>query len=156
VAGNRYLAIFLDDQLALAVGWRELARRAARENHGTELAEPLAKVAHGMAEDVETLKRLMAQLGARRSRWKQAAAVLAERGGRLKPNGRVRSYSPLSRFVELEFLAIGIEAKRQLWRSLRDFAQIDGVDFDALIARADEQRAEIEPLRVAAGAVLRT
>jgi predicted DNA-binding ribbon-helix-helix protein len=81
--------------------------------------------------------------------------MLAERGGRLKPNGTLRSYSPLSRFVELQFLVLGIDAKRQLWQTLRDLAQIDDVDFDTLIARADAQRAELETLRVAAGAVLR-
>jgi hypothetical protein len=36
--------------------------------------------------------------------------------------GRLGSYSPLGRFEELEFLAMGIDAKKQLWTTLRDLA----------------------------------
>ncbi|HEY0416384.1 MAG TPA: hypothetical protein VGC78_08355 [Gaiellaceae bacterium] len=152
---NRYLAIYLDDQLALGVVWREIARRAARENAGTEYGRPLAEVAEAIAEDVETFEGIMRRVGVRPKRWKRAGAVLAERSGRLKLNGHVLSYSPLSRFAELEFLTMGIDGKKQLWQTLRDLAAIDGVDFDALIARADAQRKLLEPLRASAGAILR-
>ncbi len=40
----------------------------------------------------------------------------AERVGRLKRNGRLVSYSPSSRFEELEFLAMSIDGKKQLYR----------------------------------------
>jgi hypothetical protein len=82
-------------------------------------------------------------------------AIAAERLGRLKLNGRPLGYSPLSRFAELDFLAIGIEGKKILWANLRDLAGLSGalpdVDFDDLIARADHQRAALEPFRTAAG-----
>ena len=59
------------------------------------------------------------------------------------------SYSPLSRFVELDFLALGIEGKKVLWGNLRDLAglrgQLPDVDLDHLIARAQEQRAATSP-----------
>jgi hypothetical protein len=48
----------------------------------------------------------------RRNPVKVALAVGAERLGRLKPNGRLVRYSPLSRFVELDILAMGIEGKK--------------------------------------------
>ena len=149
------LGIYLNDQLALGIGGRELARRAQRENAGTELGAALERVAAGIAEDVATLEGLMAQLGIRRSRVKGPLVVAAERVGRLKPNGSVRGYSPLSRFVELDVLTLGLEHKKTLWANLRDLAglrqRLPETDFGALIERAQHQRDELEPFRVAAG-----
>ena len=79
----RYLGIYLNDQLALGVGWRELARRAAGANRGTPVGDALAEVAREIAEDVETFERIMERLGVPRSRATVAAAVAGERLGRL-------------------------------------------------------------------------
>jgi hypothetical protein len=152
---DKYLSIYLNDQLALGIAWREVAKRAARENRGTAFGEPLEKVARGIAEDVETFAAMMDRLGVRRSAAKRVAVLVGERLGRLKPNGHLRTYSPLSRFVELDFIAYGIEGKKILWENLRDLAAIPDMDFDALIARAHAQREEIEAARRAAGDVLR-
>lgn len=73
----------------------------------------------------------------------------------MKLNGRVVGYSPLSTFVELDFLAMGIDGKKLLWANLRDLGQLaqrlPDVDFDHLIERAQWQRDEVEPFRAAAG-----
>lgn len=155
VVVNTLLGIYLRDQLALGVLWRELARRAQRSNRGTALGDALDRVAVGIAEDVETFESIMRELGIRPNPVKAGLAVVAERCGRLKLNGRLRSYSPLSRFEELEFLAMGIDGKKQLWTTLRDLASLESrlpqVDFDDLINRAERQRAELEPFRVRAG-----
>ena len=152
---SRLLAIYLNDQLALGVGWRELARRSQRANAGTPLGDALERVATGIAEDVATFEAIMRRLGVGVSPVKPRLAVVAERVGRLKPNGRVRSYSPLSRFSELDVLADGIEGKKVLWANLRDLAglaeRLPDVDFDALIERAQRQRDELEPFRLEAG-----
>lgn len=149
------LAIYLNDQLALGVLWREVAQRAERENAGTDLGAMLTRVAAGIAEDVETFRSIMSRLEVRPNPAKTGAAVVAERLGRLKLNGRVRGYSPLSRFIELDFLAMGIDGKKLLWTTLADLAglreRLPDVDFDALVARAEEQRADVEPFRAAAG-----
>ncbi len=145
----------MNDQLAAGVAWRELARRARDNNEGTKLGEVLADVADAIAEDVATFERIMEDLGLRRSAIKPRLAVVGERVGRLKGNGRLFSYSPLSRFVELDFLALGIEGKKVLWGTLRDLAglsaRLPDLDFDQLVARAHEQRAAIEPFRAEAG-----
>jgi len=150
-----FLAIYLNDQLALGVLWREVARRAQQENAGTELGDALERVATGIAEDVDTFAEIMRRVDVRRSRVKAPLAIAAERAGRLKPNGRVRGYSPLSRFAELDFLAMGIDGKKLLWANLRDLAglseRLADVDFDALIERAQRQRDELEPHRAAVG-----
>ena len=46
---------------------------------------------------------------------KSAGAWTAEKFGRLKPNGQLTGYSPLSRLVELEGLKLGITGKLGLW-----------------------------------------
>jgi hypothetical protein len=154
-AMDQFLGIYLNDQLAMGVAWRELAKRSAHNNRGTATGEALARVATGIAEDVETFQEIMGRVGIRANRVKTGFAFVAERLGRFKPNGRLRSYSPLSRFEELEILAMGIDGKKQLWTTLRDLAglatRLPDVDFDALIDRAAGQRAEIEPFRVEAG-----
>jgi len=153
----RLLGIYLNDQLALGVAGRELARRAQRENAGTELGTFLQRLAVEVTEDVDTLERIVERLGVPLSPIKRPLALVAERVGRLKPNGRLGGYSPLSRFLELESLALGLDGKRVLWSNLRDLAGVGGrlgdVDFDALIERAQRQRDELEPHRIEAGRV---
>ena len=151
----RLLGIYLNDQLALGVAGRELARRAASENAGTELGVFLDRLAREVTEDVDTLEGVMQRLGIPLSRMKRPLAFVAERVGRLKPNGQLRGYSPLSRFLELESLALGLDGKKLLWANVRDLARggdrLGEIDFDSLIERAARQREELEPFRIAAG-----
>lgn len=63
---------------------------------------------------------MMRRLGVRAYLVKTGMAFAAERLGRLKFNGRLRGYPPLSRFVELEFLTVGLQGKKQLWMTPRD------------------------------------
>ncbi|GAA1336790.1 hypothetical protein [Saccharothrix algeriensis] len=152
---DTYLGIYLKDQFAMGVLWRELARRAQRNNQGTPLGEALAEVATGIAEDVETFRSIMERVGVRPSRLKTASAAVSERVGRLKLNGRLGGYSPLSRFVELEAVTMGIDGKKQLWNTVADLAglreRLPDIDFDHLLERAERQRATLEPFRTRAG-----
>ncbi|HEY3614101.1 MAG TPA: hypothetical protein VGK92_10365 [Gaiellales bacterium] len=151
----RHLRIYLNDQLALGVAGRELASRAARENAGSEIGAALAEVAAQVTEDIATLEAVMQGLAVPRSRVKPRLGALAERAGRLKLNGSLRRYSPLSRFQELDLLLVGVRAKRQLWTALRDLAalpqRVPGVDLDDLVARAEAQIDLLEPCWVQAG-----
>ncbi|TXG92134.1 hypothetical protein DW322_20615 [Rhodococcus rhodnii] len=150
-----FLRIYMNDQLALGVAWRELARRTRDQNTGTALGEALDEVATGIAEDVETFRSVMRELSIRADPLEPALTTVAERIGRWKPHGRLRGYSPLSRFEELEFLVMGLETKKQLWTTMRDLAglgeRLSTADFDELIERAERQRERIEPFRVEAG-----
>jgi hypothetical protein len=154
-ADETYLAIYMNDQLALGVLWREIARRSSRSNHGTETGRALADVANAIAEDVETFEQLMRRLDIPRQPAKPVLAMAGERLGRLKLNGRLRGYSPLSRFEELDLLVMGIDGKVVLWTNLRDHADLGArlpdVDFDALIERARDQRSRLEPFHARAG-----
>jgi hypothetical protein len=150
-----FLAGYLRDQHALGVTWRAVARRARDNNKGTALGAALAGVADAIAEDVRTFEGIMRALDVRPNPAKDVLAAAGERLGRLKRNGRWLSYSPLSRFLELEVLAMGIEGKKILWHTLGELAglreRLPDTDFDELLARAARQRQTLEPFRREAG-----
>lgn len=154
---SRLIAIYLNDHLAGATGGLELARRAHGANRGTDFEAPLARLAAEIAEDRDALVDVMARLGVARDPVKVWAGWLAEKLGRLKLNGRIAGYSPLSRVVELEGLALGVEGKRALWRALAaeaaGDARLEGVDLAALGRRAERQRRLIERERLRATAL---
>ena len=147
------IAIYLNDHLAGSTVGLELVRRARGENEGTELGAFLARLEIEIANDREVLRRVMRAVGAGEDRLKVAAAWAGEKLGRLKLNGSLFSYSPLSRLVELEGLSLGVEGKAELWRMLDDLAdpRLTDFDFAELTARAERQRAELEPYRLIAG-----
>jgi hypothetical protein len=142
------LAIYLNDHLAAATGARELARRAATSNRSSEYGPFLDQLAHEIDEDRETLIAIMRALGVRMDRMKVLAGWGAEKAGRLKLNGRLLGYSPLSRLVELEALEIGVYGKLALWRSLeqldRDRLGTMGASLPQLVDRAQRQLDELE------------
>ena len=151
IPGGDLLAIYLNDHLAGSTVGLELARRAAANNEGTPVGTVLAEVAEEIAEDREALKDVMARLSVGRDPLKLAGAWGAEKLGRLKLNGSLFSYSPLSRLVEIEGLSLGVEGKLGLWQALKlthgDDARLRGVDLDDLIARAKSQRRRLERQR---------
>jgi hypothetical protein len=153
---RRLIAIYLNDHLAGATIGVQLARRAWRENRGTELGEFLAELLREIEEDRETLEQLISGLGSQPSRTKRGAGWALEKLGRFKLNGRLVSYSPLSRLLELEGIASGIDAKRALWLALREveatFPSFRDADLAALVERARSQRERLEPHRLAAAA----
>jgi hypothetical protein len=156
VADDKYLPIYLNDHLAAAVGGVQLARRAAKANRDSSYGEPLARLAEEINEDRRTLQSLLKALGVRGDPIKLLASVGAEMFGRLKLNGSLISYSPLSRMEELEILLAGVAAKATLWRALRDSiagdSRVKGYDFEELIKRANSQRQRLEGLRRRAAA----
>jgi hypothetical protein len=101
------------------------------------------------------LRNVLVAVGAQPSFVKDRLAWTVEKVSRLKPNGQLRGYSPLSRLNELEALSLGVLGKRALWIALgklREPARPPGFDFDALAERAAAQFRELEELRVAAAA----
>jgi len=147
------LAIYLNDHLAGSTVGVELARRARGANSGSELGQLLDRLGREIEEDRDTLGAVMDAVGARRDRLKKAAAWLGEKAGRLKLNGQLTGYSPLSKLIELEGLNLGIEGKSRLWAVLGELSdpRLSSFDFPALAQRAERQRSELEPFRLAAG-----
>jgi hypothetical protein len=152
------LAIYLNDHLAGSTLGVELARRLRGSNRGDpEFGPALAEICAEIEADRETLEAVMGQLGVGQSRLKPLAAVLGERLGRLKLNGRLWGYSPLSRLDELEVLQLGVAGKRRLWRALErtHAGELQGFELDALAERASGQLRRLEELHLkAAGLAL--
>lgn len=117
-----------------------------------DFGPPLAEVCAEIEADRVTLERLMERLKIRRDPVKPAGAWVAEKLGRLKLNGQLRGYSPLSRVVELEGLAIGIAGKARLWSALERAlgSELDEFDFGQLAERALRQRTRVEELHLEA------
>jgi hypothetical protein len=150
------LAIYLNDHLAGATAGVELARRLLGSNEDDpEFGPALAGVCGEIEADRETLEAVMERLGVGRSKLKPLAAVLGERVGRLKLNGQLWGYSPLSRLDELELLQVGVVGKRRLWRALEHTHAGDLPDFElgALAERATEQLRRLEALHLKAAAL---
>ena len=149
---DKLRGIYLNDHLAGATAGSELARRAAGSNSEGELGAFLKRLTAEIEEDRQTLEEVMSRLDVGTDRLKRTFAWSAEKLGRLKPNGQLLGYSPLSRVIELEGLHIGISGKLSLWQALAatSAAELEGIDLDTLIARAQAQLAGLEPFRIAA------
>jgi hypothetical protein len=149
------LAIYLNDHLAGSAAGVEMARRARAGNAGTEFGEPLTAICREIEADRESLESVMNDLGVARSRIKPALGWLAEKLGRMKLNGQLRGYSPLSRVVELEGLLLGLTGKLRLWQLLDELVgEQASADFPALIASGEGQRARVEDLQRRAARLL--
>jgi hypothetical protein len=145
------LAIYLNDHLAAATGAHELAKRAAASNRDSDDGTFLATLAGEIEADRQSLLELMRALDIGIDRLKVVGGWGAEKLGRLKLNGRVLGYSPLSRVVELEVLALGIGGKLALWHTLAQLRPatkaLAEFDLQRLILRAERQLEETEQHR---------
>ncbi len=150
---RKLLSIYLADHHAGSAAGIELARRAARNNVGTRIGAVLDDVVAEIAADQGALEQLMDALAVPDSPIKRTLALAGERAARLKPNGRLFTYSPLSRVVELESLALGILGKLALWEGLTTVPGLDGVaglDLAQLAERARSQHDAVEECRLQA------
>jgi hypothetical protein len=152
---RKLLRIYLQDHLAGSTGGLELARRMRGSNEGTPYGEPLAQLAADIEADRRSLESLMDELGFGADRAKNLAFWVAEKAGRLKPNGQLGGYSPLSRMVEIEGLITGVNGKRSLWLTMADLAEsepeLDAERFRGLVDRAERQLETLHELRARAG-----
>src|SRR4051812_41255028 len=144
------LPIYLNDHLAAATGGVNLAKRAAAQNCGDEFGEVLHEVAAEGDAHRNQLEDVMARLEISRDQAKVGAAWLAERLGRLKLNGRLIEYSPLSRVVELEALILASQGRKNLWRTLAALApdepRIADIDFVQLVQSVEETLTRLEEM----------
>lgn len=148
---QRLLGIYLDDHLAGATAGLSRFRATAAAQRGTPAGDVLARLRDEVAEDLRDLQVLVDQLGLPRRSGLRVLAAVAERAGRLKPNGRLVRRSPLAAVVDLEGLLLGVQGKGALWRALSALAghddRLDAAQLAALAGRAERQAAELEELR---------
>lgn len=151
---RKLLSIYLNDHLTALTAGVELAKRSAGSNKGTALGEFLSEAAGEVDAEKAVLLDLMERLSVRRDHVKQLAGWSGEKLGRLKLNGRLTGYSPLSRVTELEALLLITRMTAALWRGLIPVLGADlefgDLDLDARAANADALADRVEEHRVAA------
>jgi hypothetical protein len=151
VTNPRLLRIYLDDHAAVTAAASALTGRMIHSGAHRDHEALLVEVRDELADDRRRLEECLAALGARPSRVKLGLAWLAEKGGRLKLNGRILASSPLTPLVELEGLGLALESHRALWRAMERRGPPDGRDdFRARADRVQRRIREIDELRLKA------
>ncbi|WP_454049496.1 hypothetical protein [Cellulomonas sp. Marseille-Q8402] len=145
---------YLGDHLAGAVGGSARFGRMADAYADTPLGPALGRIAQEVTDEREWLRDTAYRLGVEPSLVKRVGVAVGERVGRLKPNGRLTTASPLSAVLELDLMRGAVSAKRGLWETLEIWSEelgLDGEHLRRLIAQADDQIATLTRL----GAVAR-
>ena len=148
---EKLVRIYLQDHHAGSTTGLELARRIHGSNKGNEYGEALAPIVDEIAADQKALESIMEDLGFDSDTMKDLGGWALEKVGRLKLNGQLTGYSPLSRVVELEGLMTGITGKIGLWLALLQLApdepRLDANQLERLRERGESQRTKVEELR---------
>jgi hypothetical protein len=148
------MGAYLSDHLAGSVAAVDLIEKLRDQNEGTPLAAYMAELKPQIESDQEVLKQLIERIGEPKNPVKQAGGWVLEKLTRLRFDERVTRSVDLSRLLELEMLAVGIEGKLCLWRALRPLADsrpdLADLDLEGLIGNAERQRRGVEGHRVEA------
>ncbi|MEV7960863.1 hypothetical protein [Oerskovia paurometabola] len=141
----RLLAIYLNDHVAGATVGVQRVRRMAKVYDGTVVGTAVAPLVPQLEQEREWLLGCLRHLDIAVRRYKVVGASLAERVGRLKLNGHVRTTSPLSALLEVELLRGAVTGKASGWQTLLAQGRDLGLtpeqvaDLDGLVAQADGQ-----------------
>ncbi|MCF3960224.1 hypothetical protein [Streptomyces fuscigenes] len=148
------LGIYLNDHLAGATYGTALARRIARQHRGSPGGGDLERIAEEVAQDRQSLLRIMERLDVPVRGYKIYGGMAAEKLSRLKPNGVIYRRSGLSFVIELETLRLGVEGKSLVWRTLLTIApgdsRLDTAELNGLLQRARDQIETLSARRLAA------
>lgn len=146
--------MYLGDHYAGATADSAVARGLARARGDTSDAAVLRQLERDIADDRETLRAVMGELGVAPTRGTSVVGGLVKKAERCLPRERMRRRAPLGDLLDLEALFLGVEKKAACWRSLRTLAttdaRLDADRLDGLIARADGQVGVLEALRATA------
>jgi hypothetical protein len=149
VSDSTPLSTYLNDHLAGSAFAIDLIERMRSNNEDTEFGGFLEGLKADIEEDRTALQQVMGAVGATPSPIKQAGGRMLETLSRVKFDNRLTGSGDLSRLMETEALSLGIEGKLAGWRALKHVPRSDlGVDLDALIQRARDQRDGLELFRI--------
>ena len=148
------LGAYLSDHLAGSVAAIDLIEKLRDQNEGTPLAAFMTGLKPEIEADQTVVKGLLERIGEPKNPVKQAGGWVLEKLTRVRFDERITRSADLSRLLELEMLAVGIEGKLCLWRSLRGLGasqpEVADLDLDSLIGQAEKQRGDVEIHRVEA------
>jgi hypothetical protein len=135
------LAIYLHDHLAGSSFATELLEKLVSEFAGAPTGEVARNLLEQISADRRTLEQVIGQVGKERPNLNDALGWIGERASRMKlkhddPEG-------IGAFEAFEVISLGIWGKRVLWEALQAIQNADprvaGLDYNALIRRADQQ-----------------
>jgi hypothetical protein len=148
---GKVLVRYLNDHLAGSVMALELLDHLIKLRQGAE-RELLVQLQAEIREDQDVLKQYLQGVGGTESPVRKAAAWLTEKLGRAKLKLDDTGSDELRMLEALEALALGIQGKLGLWRSLasagKGTSQYSGVDLNRLQARAQDQFNRVDQLRL--------
>jgi hypothetical protein len=151
---NSYLAAYLNDHFAGSVMAVDLLAQLESSHAGTQIARVLSELRGDIEADRRELKSLMDRLHITESRPRKATVWLTAKLAEIKLNIEDEGSGPLRLLESVEAVALGIDGKLALWRSLSAAAEIDaelrGVDYERLAQRAEKQRQRAEKVRLSA------
>lgn len=150
--GDR-LRIYLSDHAAMMTAEEELAERCLKENRGQsgqdELVQLLEELVREIHSQREMLHIALKSMDAGPDVVKEFSGWLVEKMGRLKWNGQISGYSPLSRVLELETLLASVQIRLAFWKGARKTSVSDPLPTSdiqvvidsttGLLARLEEQ-----------------
>ncbi len=141
------LHVHLQNHWTAATGGIDFADRVAGSHRGTAIGADLERVRTEVHEDRETLREIMEAAGTRPGVVIPFAARVAERVGRLKPNGHLIQWSPVSDVMELEIFRGAVTIKLAGWETLAILAEHDArLPLDRLLTLAERAREQAAAL----------
>jgi hypothetical protein len=146
---RRQLEIYLDDHLAGSRGALRLMDQIEARASDPGFIAFVHDLRGQVDADRQQLVEAMTRLGVVESRSKQLVSTVAGTVGRRAKLARPGLPGPLARLLELEALSGGIWMKSRVWRTLEAaaFTELDGFDFEELIAGAERQLEAVEEQR---------
>ena len=151
---ERHLTNYMKDHFAGSVAAVELLNHLISSHRGKTHEQFFVRMRDEVAEDQEVLRGLLHDLDAEGGALRNTTAFLSEKLARIKLLLENPTGGQLAQLEKLEALALGIEGKRTLWRTLLALAEeipaLRKVDFAKLDQRADDQRKRVEARRIEA------
>ena len=149
----KHLTNYLKDHFAGSVAAVELLDHLISSNRGQIHEQFLIQLRQEVGEDQDVLSGLLRDLHADPGAVRNTTAFLSEKLARIKLLLEDPSGGQLARLEKLEALALGIDGKRALWRSLVSVGEItpfQKADFGKLDQSAEDQRKRVEVRRLEA------
>ena len=154
---NKHLAIYLNDHLAGATGALDLLSHLQAAHAGTGVGDALSQLHTEIEAERQELEHLMERLDISVSTSRKVSAWLGEKVADLKLQLDDKATGSMRLFEGLEALLVGVAGKRGLWRALAIVAEavpeLQGMDYDRLTRRSQEQQDRVEAMRLDAAKV---
>jgi nucleoside-diphosphate-sugar epimerase len=141
------LGLYLSDHFTGSTAGLERIERMVEAYRDTPFHGELAEIAEQIRAERELIRSVLDALGVPRRPYRQAAAWVAERVGRLKLDGRLLARSPMTAVLEAELMRSAILGKIGGWQTLGEHAQDLGLDpaqLAELIETAEHQIAMLD------------